>query len=152
VPIIISGGGGGGGGTVTTARTFGNNGANFTTTSASFVDLTSATVTIAAVTGDVLFYTCSMTLTINASLTTPFIALVTTTGANNIESGMQPGVPSSGINTTCTIATQYVVVPGDISAGNVAAKVRVASNGTNTLTVFNSGSVVWRLSVANFGH
>jgi hypothetical protein len=148
---VVSGGGGGGGGTVVNQSAVGNNGANFTTTSASFVDLTGATVSIAAVAADVLYCTFISTFTQSTNAVNTFFTTSTTTGAHTIDSQQYTAVTLSQ-QYPSPLSGLYTVVSGDISAGTVAVKVRVASNGSSTLTVFNSGGIVWRLAVMNLGH
>ena len=127
----------------------GNNGGDFTMTSASFTDVTNATATIAAAAGDILFVTCKFQWLISSAVQAQF-TIITTTGSHTIDYGFI--TPPANEDQLWTFAGEYTVVSGDISAGNVAVKLRAASNGAATLTVRNSSSAVWRISIINLLH
>lgn len=142
---------GGGGSTVTQAHAIGSGSGDFTTASATFVDVTGMSATIAAAVGDVLYASFSCNWFVNSTQTAIFQA-VTTTGGNVLQlAGYNP--PSSGLELLANIAICYVVVSGDISSGNVAVKVQARVTGGSTLTV-NNGTLqrVPGLTVVNFGH
>lgn len=126
----------------------GDNSSNFTTTSATFVDLTGASVTVAAAAGDKLAVQFKGIWTGSLATAIMQFRAITTTGSNVVDDSVLD-TPVATTRTMVGLASFYTVVSGDISAGNVAIKVQVASDGTHTLTIDNASINVWRLSVIN---
>jgi len=127
----------------------GSGGGDFSTASTSFVDITSASVTIAATAGQVLdcWFVCSawaantskaVDIALNIGGTVRRANVIVTSAAN-------AAVP-------VTVHVRYTVQAGDISGGNVTVKAQAkADTSTSTIVANQSGSRVWALSVTNLG-
>lgn len=136
-------------GVITNAVVRGDLSANFTTTSTAFTDLTGATVTIAAATGDKLLLAFEGAVSNSGAGGAVQFTMVTVTGAVNIVgTNIAPGPNFM----TVVLTSIYTVASGDISGGNVAVKIRTASDsGANTVTIRNA-TYTWQLYAVNLLH